>query len=506
MRKFIRAVVPVVFTAFLSALTGCTGMVQDDLDATHRKLQELQDYIAGINDQLNNLERIVNALDDSHSILPGSYVESEEGYSISFKDGTTVFIPYGRDGMDGRTLIPVGVRNDEDGHYYWTVDGDWFLVDSTMVRVDATDGADGIAPQVKVEDGYWWISFDGGITFMQLASCDEMDGIGVFSDHPDLSDPSKFVLVLWDGTRIEIPYYVPLRIAFDGPVMDTLVVAAGETLSIPYEVLTEGEAGEPVIVTSGTDGVYFSRIVAGDEPGRGEVIVQAPDPFCEGYIVLSAYCEGYSAVKMISFIEREIPVESTTVRLAAVDTARTIVYETNFEYEVLSITYPESEGNDVREWLEVIPDNESGTIVFKPRANTGNRIRTCTVTICPVDNPDFVITTFDVRQATQTAITFDEFDQQSAFSFDREELILRAPAEGGDVDIWMTSRIELPLSVSVPEDADWVTASMTAENGFWRLHVHVEAIEPEDERSTEATISVQIFGIPLQFNTIKIIQ
>ena len=506
MRKLIRAVVLGVFAATLSVLTGCTGMVQDDLDATHRKLMDLQNYVAGINDQLSNLERIVDALDDSHSILPGSYSESEGGYSISFKDGTTVFIPYGEDGTDGRTLIPVGVRNDEDGHYYWTVDGDWFLVDSTLVRVDATDGVDGIAPQVKVEDGFWWISFDGGVSFTQLASCDVMDGIGVFSDHPDLSDPSKFVLVLWDGTRIEIPYYVPLKIAFEGPVMDTLVVSAGETLSIPYEVLMEGEASEPVVVTSGTDGVYLSQIVAGDEPGRGEVIVQAPDPFCEGYILLSAWCEGYSAVKMISFEERQIPVESITVRLSAVDTARVFAYETNFEYEVLSITYPESESDDVREWLEVIPDYESGTIVFKPRENNGRSIRTATVTIAPIDNPEFVITTFDVRQATETAILFDVFDEHSAFSFDLDEMTLRAPADGGEADIWMTTRPELPLSVEIPDGEDWVTASMTAEDGFWRLHINVEAIEPENERSTEARISVRIFGIPLVFDTIKIIQ
>lgn len=506
MRKLIRAVVLGVFAATLSVLTGCTGMVQEDLDATHRKLMDLQNYVAGINDQLSNLERIVDALDDSHSILPGSYSESEGGYSISFKDGTTVFIPYGEDGTDGRTLIPVGVRNDEDGHYYWTVDGDWFLVDSTMVRVDATDGVDGIAPQVKVEDGFWWISFDGGVSFTQLASCDVMDGIGVFSDHPDLSDPSKFVLVLWDGTRIEIPYYVPLKIAFEGPVMDTLVVSAGETLSIPYEVLMEGEASEPVVVTSGTDGVYLSQIVAGDEPGRGEVIVQAPNPFCEGYILLSAWCEGYSAVKMISFEERQIPVESITVRLSAVDTARVFAYETNFEYEVLSITYPESESDDVREWLEVIPDYESGTIIFKPRENNGRSIRTATVTIAPIDNPEFVITTFDVRQATETAILFDVFDEHSAFSFDLDEMTLRAPADGGEADIWMTTRPELPLSVEIPDGEDWVTASMTAEDGFWRLHINVEAIEPENERSTEARISVRIFGIPLVFDTIKIIQ
>lgn len=504
MRKIIGAVVPVVLAAFLSALTGCTGMVQDDLDATHKKLRDLQDYVARINEDLTSLEKIVDALDDSHSIIPGSFEETEDGYSIKFKDGTTVFIPYGKDGQDGRTLIPIGVRNDEDGNYFWTVDGDWFLVDSSMVRVGATDGVDGIAPQVKVEDGYWWISFDGGLNFTQLASCEEMDGIGVFSDHPDMSDPSKFVLVLWDGTRIEIPYYVPLKIAFDGPVTDTLVVSAGESLSIPYKVLVEGETDQPVFVTAGTDGTY-TPVLENPNEMEGMVSIKAPDPFVEGYILLTAWCEGYSAVKMISFLERQIPVESTTVRLAAGDSLRAYPYETNFDYEVLSITYPDEDDKD---WLEVVPDYESGKLMFKPQANTGDKIRTCTVTIAPKDNHELVISTFDVRQATEADITFDKFDEYSAFRFNPDKMTLQAPAEGGDVDIWMTSTPEFMLGVSIPDGLDWVTAEMTAEDGFWKLHIHVDALDPKDPRNTVANITVKIAGFPrpLIFNTIEIIQ
>ena len=112
MRKLIRAVVLLVLAAFLS------GMVQDDLDATHAKLRELQDYVARINNDLNNLDKIVNVLDESHSILSAS--PTDNGYSVSFNDGSTFFLPFGEDGKDGRTLIPVGVRNDDDGHYYWT--------------------------------------------------------------------------------------------------------------------------------------------------------------------------------------------------------------------------------------------------------------------------------------------------------------------------------------------------------------------------------------------------
>ena len=504
MRKFIRAVVPLFLAAFLPAFTGCTDMVQDDLDATQKKLRDLQEYVAGINDQLTTLDKIVGALDDSHSITSVS-AETEEGYTITFKDGSSVFIKFGQDGKDGRTLIPVGVRYDEDGHYYWTVDGEWFLIDGAMVRADASDGADGFAPQVKVEDGYWWISFDGGESFTQIASCEMMDGVGVFADHPDMSDPSKFVLVLWDGTRVEIPYYIPLKLSFDESVPDIQPIAAGESLEIPYKVLVEGDITEPLVVTAGTDGTYIPVLA---DPGslEGVVRITAPEPFVEGYIFLTATSGGYSTVKMISFEERKIPVESITVRLGASDEGRSVPYETNFEYEVLSIDYPESENEEDKDWLEVVPDFETGTILFKPKENAGERIRTCTVVISPKDNPDFVISTFDVRQATESAITFDEFRNDSGFKFNPEEKTLEVPAEGGDADIWMTSRPELPLSVTIPSEVEWVTADISSADGFWKLHIHADALDPGDPRNTVATIKVTAYGIPFEYGKIEIIQ
>ena len=114
MQRLFRAVVPVVLAAFLTALTGCTGLVQDDLDATHQKLEALKELVSSVNNQLTILNKIVGELDDSHTIIPGSFKETDEGYEVSFKDGKTIVIPYGKDGIDGETFIPVGVLS-KDG-------------------------------------------------------------------------------------------------------------------------------------------------------------------------------------------------------------------------------------------------------------------------------------------------------------------------------------------------------------------------------------------------------
>lgn len=492
MRKVLHFGVLGALLLLLALLPGCTGMVQEELDLTHAKLAALQELAASVNKELTTLDRIVAALDDGHTILPGSFEETEDGYEISFRDGKKIFVPFGKDGVDGRILIPVGVRLDEDGIYYWTVDGEWLLdAEGNRMRAGAAEGEDGIAPQVKVEDGFWWISVDGGETFTQLASCEEMDGVGVFSGI-DLSDPAKILLTLWDGTSIELPCRNPLKLSFTGAVQDTVLIAGGETLTIPYEVIVEGESEEPLIVTAGTDGVY---VIEGLDTGKGEVKVTAPTSFAEGYILLSAFCDGYSALKMISFREREVaPSEPViTVRIGSGADTCVVAYKTNFEYQLSS---PDGD------WLQAVSDPESGTVTFTAAPNTGNSVRSCTVTVSPANNPGYTTTTFQVLQATDSR-TYS-LDPGTAFSFDPETLSLTAPAEGGDADIWITSSSD--LVASVPETQDWAQATLASEAGFWHLKVHVDALPAETERTGSVTLFVQtaIGNIPI--GEIKIIQ
>lgn len=486
-----------ILPAALSLLSGCTGMVEAELDQTHAKLAALQALAASVNKDLTTLDLIVAQLDEGHTILPDTFVETEDGYEVSFRDGKKIFIPFGMDGVDGRTLIPIGVK-DEDGIYYWTVDGEWLLdAEGNKIRAGADQGVDGIAPQIKVEDGFWWISTDGGVSFERLASCEEMDGAGVFKGI-NLDDPRKAVLTLWDGTELEIPTLPALKLSFSGPVLDTVLIAAGETLSIPYEVLVEGETEEPLIVTSGTDGTYTPKLA---DPTRasGVVEVTAPEPFVEGYFLLSATCDGFSALKMITFREREVaPADPfIAVRLGSGADTCVVAYKANFEYQLLL------PGND---WLQAVSDPESGTVTFTVTPNVrenktpSDTVRHCTVIVTPANNPAYPCTTFQVMQATDTR-TYS-LDPGTAFSFDPKTLSLTAPAEGGDADIWITS--SSVLFADVPETQDWAQATLAAESGFWHLKVHVDALPSEETRNGSIVLAINNGLIPV--GKIKITQ
>jgi hypothetical protein len=153
MRKGFRSeVLAMVMPVFLSVFTGCTDMVRPELDETHAKLRALQELAGAVNRDLTTLDLIVKELDDGHTIQPESFQETEDGYEVSFRDGKKVFIPFGKDGVDGRTLIPVGVKDDADT-LYWQVDGEWLLdKNGERIRAGATDG---IPPRFEVRDDGW---------------------------------------------------------------------------------------------------------------------------------------------------------------------------------------------------------------------------------------------------------------------------------------------------------------------------------------------------------------
>ena len=463
--------------AILSILSGCTDMFRTELDETHAKLQALQELAASVNNDLTTLNEIVSRLDDSHTIDPSTLVKRDDGYEVSFRDGKKIYLHFGVDGVDGRTLIPIGVRRDEDSLYYWTVDGEFLRnADSTLMRAGATDGKDGIVPQTKIEDGKWKISVDDGKTYTEFGTVEELDGVGVFSDI-DLSDPTKVVLTLMNGTVLEIPCRTSFKMSFTSPAQDSFLIAGGEELSIPYEIKKEGDNGQTVVVTSGTDGTYLSRIEAGASPEKGVVHVQAPEEFSEGYILLSATCGGYSIIKMVSFQKRQTNPEKGTVivRLGKGDDTRTIEYNANFDY-----TVSQPDGN----WLKAVSDPKAGTITFTSTPNSGATVRTGSVTVSPKDNPGFVCTTFQVLQATDQ-LTID-IDPECPFAFDPQNKTLDFPAEGGDADVWVTYSKE--LTTSVGNGVEWASAEISATDGFYRLRIHVNAKESEESREGEVQL------------------
>ena len=124
-----------------------------------------------LNTNIVSLQQIVEALQGNDyvtGVVP--VVENGEtvGYTISFSKSGPVTIYHGKKGENGQngTTPVIGVEQDTDGLYYWTLDGEW-LTDDEGSKILAQGMAGKSAYELAVEKGYrgtldeWLASLNG---------------------------------------------------------------------------------------------------------------------------------------------------------------------------------------------------------------------------------------------------------------------------------------------------------------------------------------------------------
>ncbi len=189
----------------LFSLTSCEYDDADLWDAVNGikdRVETLEKASAQMNADIKSLQSIVEALQNKVTIT--EVVSTENGYKISFSDGTEATIANGADGV---SAPEISVRKDEDGLYYWTIGGQWLTVDGQKVRASALDGKNATAPEVRInaQTGEWEISADGGATWQSTGvSAKGEAGDSLFAN-VDTTNPDYVEFTLSDGTLFRVP-------------------------------------------------------------------------------------------------------------------------------------------------------------------------------------------------------------------------------------------------------------------------------------------------------------
>ena len=198
-------------------VAGCydDSALQKQLQDHESRLEELERLTAQQNTNISSLQTIVTALQDKDyvtSVAPINEGDKVVGYTITFSKSGAVTIYNGKDGY-----VPVmGVKQDEsDGQWYWTVDGEWLRdSDGDKVRASAADGEDGqpgapgqsgVTPQLKIVDGYWYFSYDGGKTWEEetLGQATGDKGYTMFAEVA--YDEEYLYITMADGEKLTLP-------------------------------------------------------------------------------------------------------------------------------------------------------------------------------------------------------------------------------------------------------------------------------------------------------------
>ena len=203
-----------------------------------------------------------------------------DGYKIYFSDGTVSSISNGlngkdgnngKDGVDGKDAVApvVGVKED-GGVLYWTIDGEFLLNAGNKVPVTGKDGVDGKTPKFKIQDGKWYVSFDGN-------AWEEVPVTGTVKPELVMSETDdEFVFTLGE-TVISIPkeHAFMIKVA-----KDVKTVFPGETVKFTYKLYGADETTHVLMECKGVEAVL--------DEASCTVTVTVPDALENAYIMLKA--------------------------------------------------------------------------------------------------------------------------------------------------------------------------------------------------------------------------
>ena len=209
----------VILFAVIALLSGCSKYddtdIRNQISDINGRLEKLEQLCGRLNTNVVALQSIVEALqhnDHVTSVEPIREGDKTIGYTIVFSKSGSITIYHGKDGASGSEghTPQIGVSKDDDGNYYWTVDGEWLLDnDGQKIRANGiqgeggASGQDGVTPKFKIEGGYWFVSYDNGASWEQLGKASGEDGDSMFREVRDGEDCVIFVLA--DGTELVLP-------------------------------------------------------------------------------------------------------------------------------------------------------------------------------------------------------------------------------------------------------------------------------------------------------------
>lgn len=303
-----------------------------------------------MNTNIEALQKIVSSLQNNDyitSCTPHMENGVQTGYVISFAKSPSIIVYNGKNGAPGKDGEPgkdgadgndgvdgkdgyspvVGVKKDTDNIYYWTLDGKWLTdADGKKVKAQGTDGKngadgndglpgadgkdgndgangtngkDGVTPQLKIEDGFWFVSTDGGQNWTKLGMATGANGKDGDSFFASVSDSeTKVTFVLKDGSSFEVPKESGLNIVFQNT--EAIRFSLGSAYKIAYTLV--GSDAQTSIEILCQDGLR-ATLEKTDETS-GFVTVTTPYSIVERstVIVLVSDGRGKTIMKALNFV------------------------------------------------------------------------------------------------------------------------------------------------------------------------------------------------------------
>lgn len=206
--------------------------IWDKLNDHEKRIAVLEELCKQMNTNIDALQTIVEVLEKKDYVTNVTPIREDGkivGYTISFAKSDSITIYNGKDGVNGIDgyAPKVGVMKDTDGVYYWIVDGEWLLDNrGNKIKAIGVDGENGVTPRLKIENDYWYVSYDEEKTWIKLG--DAINGNFIFKN---VTLEDGFVVFTLDddsNSQIKLPFVIgsqiSVNVATAGTLRDCLTV------------------------------------------------------------------------------------------------------------------------------------------------------------------------------------------------------------------------------------------------------------------------------------------
>ena len=351
-------------------LTSCEyddSNIWNEVENVKNRVTALEEAVKKTNNDISALQTIVEAL--QKMVYVTSVQTTADGYVINFSDGTSATITNGKDGANGTNAPIISVKLDDDGNYYWTLDGEWLLIDGEKIRANGIDGQNGengengtdaIAPQVRINDTTkeWEISTDGGNSWVSTGIVAEgkdgtngsngsngSNGDSIFKS-VDTSNSNYVLITLIDGTELKLARYdesAPIFIIEEAP--EVAEIEYGK--SAEFVVTVERVADYIINTPQGWKATYVENLLTVTAPTKDLCHYDN-----EGTIAITVVsAEGKSAIIKLAVIAVE-PEPELSYEL------RVLTFEdADARFEPYTLDYA---GADITTWSDLIDSPQYG--------------------------------------------------------------------------------------------------------------------------------------------------
>lgn len=357
--------------------TGCQEYddteIKGRVDNLESKVTELRLLVEKINSNLTSLVTAVDALNNQDQIVSVEKLPAGNGYTITFKKSGTITIYNGEKGLDGKNGTDgsdgkdgkspvISISQDSDGKYYWTLDGEWLLVNGQ--KVPAT--AEVTVPKIKVEDGKFLFSTNG--TDWVVIGDAGTSGIGLIKNVREDVENNSVIIELSDR-EIVIPKGQNFALVIKA---DEIGIKAGETVNVEYSLISADNAIVRALPENGYT-VKVNPISA----TKGQLSITAPSPVVDASILIVAVNgNGVMSGKILSIAEGKLDVKADATPVPAEGGSVTVEITTNLDYEIV---VPEA----AKTWITLVETKalRADNVTFAVAQNTEATQRTAEVEV-----------------------------------------------------------------------------------------------------------------------------